>query len=230
MDLGADIFQYQPNEQNDWLLLDWLNRMRNDGDLDHTLSDGVHSASAFLLFFRTRPLFVKIDSLGNITHAVWLEFTMGSVFLSFYVHPGHRHYSKNTLFFLLDIIDKLFDEGVNCIAGVIQERATPEITDKFIRQHERLGYQYSGRLPDFFDGKDAHIVSMSASQWENFNGWSKKLWRQQRQQQQEKGQHRGIHGRGGEGARHRADIHVPDAENAESNGVTIYDAVYAGIY
>ena len=181
MELAEGVYQYQPNERNDWILLNWLNRMNHDGELNHTLSEGVHNASAFLLFFRTRPLFVKVDDFENVTHAVWLEFSMGSVFLSFYVHPAHRRFQKRTLSFLLDIIDKLFEEGVNCIAGVIQERATPELTDKFIRQHERLGYHYSGCIPEFFDGKNAHIVSMTKAQWEQHNGRGKRQWRAEKQ-------------------------------------------------
>lgn len=175
-----DVHRYRAGEA-DWLLLNWLSVLRTSGEIEHTLSKGVNSPSAFLSFFQYRPMVYTTTSLGNVDRAAWIEPSMGSVFLGFWLAEDKRYYNKDSLVFLCDVIDQCFVEGANSLAGVIKERATPEITDAFIRQHERLGYSYCGRLPNWFDGENAHIVAMSAVEWENFNGRAKHAWRRWRE-------------------------------------------------
>ena len=64
-------YRYQQNIEQDYMLLRWLERMRQDDDLDHTLSLTIHSPTPFLNFFQSRPLFFRIDPQGDLTYACW---------------------------------------------------------------------------------------------------------------------------------------------------------------
>lgn len=207
--------------------------MKTEGDLEHTLSLSVRSPSAFLNFFQTRPLIYCLDELLNITHAAWVEPCMGSVFLSYYVAPAARARQKEKCYFLYDVIDRVFQDGVNCVVGIIQERETPSMTDEFIKIHERLGYTYSGRLPYFFDGKTAHLVSMSRRDWEQNNGRFKIRWRRERQAEVDRAEHlaSGDHGGPNTGAE-RPSVDTRGGGNEVSGDATPYWTeydLYAGI-
>ena len=174
---SKSIYIYQTNELLDYVILQWLERMRRDNELTFTLSESVRTPLQFLCFFINRPLLYRVDAFGNLTHACWFEFTMGSAFMSYYVLPEARVHHKQKVFFLYDCIDAAFMTGINSIAGLIQHRATDDITRRFINIHERLGYTYSGRAEQFFDGRDCHLVSMTRDAWENNNNGWKSAWR-----------------------------------------------------
>lgn len=175
-----EIYQYDTSPAADWMLLQWMERMRRDGELDHTLSCGNGTPSRFLAFFQSRRLFFTVDDFGNLTRACWIEPCMGSVFLSYYVSPDVRADQKEKVFFLFDIVNEIFNMGVPVIVGLIQERDDPKDTQRFVDLHERLGYSYAGVLDGFFDGKDCHLVQYKRSVWESWdNGWQKR-WRADR--------------------------------------------------
>ena len=159
------VHRYVPSTEMDSILLVWRAVMVAEGEFAHTFSQTVEAPSAFLHFFDHRPLVFTIDEFGNIVHAAWIELCMGSVFLSYYVAKGARYQQKKKYQFLYDIIDQAFREGANSVVGVIQERDTPEATQSFIEIHRRLGYVYGGRLPKFFDGKTAHLVTITNTRW-----------------------------------------------------------------
>lgn len=161
------LYRYSPSDEMDYVLLNWRSVMLNEGDLDHTLSAGVRAPSQFLNFFGQRPLLFALDSFSNISHACWVEPCMGSVFLSYYVSRAARGRQKEKCFFLYDMFQRVFDEGANSIVGMIQERETPEQTQAVLDIHKRLGYTYAGRLPAFFDGKTAHLVSLTKRRWDS---------------------------------------------------------------
>lgn len=183
----VEVYRYQPGEV-DWLLLNWLTVMRNSGDIDHTLSAGMNNPSTFLQFFRVRALLYTLDDMQNISRAVWVEPVMGSVFFSMWIGAGQRFFDRESVMFYFDAIQRCYNEGANTIAGIIKERATPQITDAFIRQHERVGYVYSGRLENFFDGAHAHLVAMTREQWENQDGRVHRWWRRQSEHWRRRGQ------------------------------------------
>lgn len=172
---------YQSHAMLDYVMLQWLEQMRKDGDLEHTLSAGVRTPFQFLAFINNRILLYRMDTFSNVTHALWLEPCMGSVFLSYYVRPESRVDHKSELLFLYDCIEAIFATGdVNAICGFIQHRQTDEATRRFIRLHERLGYTYSGRVEKFFDGRDCHVVAMTREAWEGNDGRFKRAWRRAR--------------------------------------------------
>ena len=175
------VYLYQTHQLLDLVMLQWLEQMRRDGDLEHTLSAGVRTPFQFLQFINNRILLYRVDTFSNVTHALWLEPCMGSVFLSYYVRPEARVDHKSELLFLYDCIDAVFAAGdVNTICGFIQHRQTDDETRRFIRLHERLGYTYSGRVEKFFDGRDCHVVAMTREAWEANDGRFKRAWRRAR--------------------------------------------------
>lgn len=178
--MASETYRYIPCEEADWMLLQWLSRMKYDGELDKTLSKGTQSPSAFLAFFNPvlRQLFFQIDDFGNIKRACWVEMTMGSVFLSYYAAPGHRRH-RDTPFFIFDCFDMVFQAGIPVICGLIQERPTQKETMNFIRLHEKMGYEYCGWIPKFFDGCTCHLVALTKESWENLGG-PKKHWEKAR--------------------------------------------------
>lgn len=175
-----EIYEYFPSREMDWILLGWLTRMQTDGELEKTLSVNQGTPSLFLQFFQHRRLFVTLDEFNNISRACWLEPCMGSVFLAYYIHPNFRSDQKEKVFFLYDIINQVFEYGANSIVGFIQQRPTSEETDKFIDLHVQLGYDYRGFLTRFFDGKDCHLVEMTAEKWRQGGRW-KERWSIDRQ-------------------------------------------------
>lgn len=181
-------YRYSPSDEMDYILLNWRATMLADGDFDHTFSQGVRTPSAFLHFFSERGCVFRADDFGNLTQACWVEPCMGSAFVSYYCSRGLRNGQKEKVFFLYDVLDQLFEEGANCVVGIIQERDTPEETETAIQIHRRLGYIRAGRLPKFFDGKTAHLVAMSRDRWLYLDkdikyGGRKRIWRKHRSKQ-----------------------------------------------
>lgn len=177
--MSLNIYQYYPCKELDWMLLGWMNRMQADGELEKTISVNNGTPSLFLQFFQNRRLFFTTDDFGNLTRACWLEQCMGSVFIGYYIHPDARRDQLNKVFFLYDILELIFSHGVPVVVGFIQERATTKETGKFIFLHERLGYKYRGFVPQFFDGKNCHIVAFTKEDWDVGNGW-KTRWQSAR--------------------------------------------------
>ena len=191
---GLEIYEYFPCPEMDWMLLGWMNRMKSDGELSKTINCGDGTPSEFLAFFRPRRLFVTVDEFNNLTRACWIEMCMGSVFLGYYISPAARADHKNKVFFLYDIIGAVFssaEHNVPVVAGFIQQRPTPEETNKFIALHVRLGYTYRGFIPKFFDGKDCHIVAMTREDWEGMDSEWKRSWMADREHVDGRGQTRG---------------------------------------
>lgn len=179
--MSDQIYQYIPGEM-DWLLLNWMQRMHHDGELDHTLSQGVHTPFAFLSFMAARRLFFRISELNNITYACWFEPCMGNTFMSYYVAPDTRDQHEEKVFFLFDMINMAFSAGAKSICGFIKERESPQVTQKFIKLHIRLGYIYAGMVPHFFDGENCHAVAYTIENWEALqDGRWQRAWRQSRQ-------------------------------------------------
>jgi len=174
-----EIYEYYACKELDWILLNWMSRMEADGELTKTLSVGNGTPTYMLQFFQNRRLFFTTDEFGNLTRACWIEPCMGSVFIGFYIHPNVRADQKGKVFFLYDMINAIFNQGVPVIAGFIQERPTSEETSKFIKLHERLGYRYRGFVPHFFDGRDCHIVAITKENWEQGTEW-KRRWEKAR--------------------------------------------------
>lgn len=174
------IYEYYPEPQLDWMLLGWLNRMGSDGELSKTLSLGNGAPSTFLQFFQQRRLFFTVDAFNNLTRACWIEPCMGSIFLSYYIHPDVRADQKEKVGFLFDMISAIFESGVPVVVGFIQERDNRDETDQFIELHKRLGYTYRGSVPHFFDGKDCHIVAITSEDWRTKPNEWKTRWQQWR--------------------------------------------------
>lgn len=108
---------------------------------------------------------------------------MGSVFLSYYAQPAYRK-NREVAHFIFDCFDMVFKAGIPVICGLIQQRLTPEETNNFIRLHAKMGYQWRGRLPYFFDGKDCHMVALTKEDWEKPNLRLAKMqerWRKNRE-------------------------------------------------
>lgn len=159
------VYRYSPSQQMDYILLQWLERMRHDGELSKVISSGNHAPSSFLSFMGPpRVLWFQLDSLGNLSYACWVEPVMGSVFLSYYAQPAFRR-NREVLYFIYDIRDMLFKAGVPVICGLIQERETYDETKAFLKLHSNIGYTYRGALPNFFDGKDCHLVAITKEDW-----------------------------------------------------------------
>ena len=177
--MSDQVYIYQPGEM-DWLLLNWMSRMQHDGDLDHTLSQGLHNPFAFLSFMAARQLFFRLTDLNNISYACWFEPCMGNTFMSYYVSPEARDEHEEKVFFLFDMINLAFTSGAKTICGLIQERETPAQTQRFIKIHLRLGYTYAGMVPHFFDGKDCHVVAYTVENWEAQDGRWQRAWRRSR--------------------------------------------------
>ena len=174
------VYQYAPGEM-DWLLLNWMSRMHHDGELEHTLSGGMQTPLRFLTFMKDRQLFFRLNELMNITYAAWFEPCMGNAFLGFYVSPDVRDQHEEKVYWLFDMINLAFSAGAKTIAGLIQERETPEVTQKFIKLHLRLGYVYCGMVPYFFDYKHCHVVAYTQENWEALqNGRWQTAWRRSR--------------------------------------------------
>lgn len=164
--MNSEVYQYFSCKEMDYILLNWLERMRHDGELDKVISRNNQSPSTFLLMFQQpRQLFFKLDNLGNIAYAAWVEPCMGSVFFSFYTSLSHRR-KREGLRFLCDMFRMVFDAGVPIICGFIQQRPTPKEMSNAIQMHKKLGYRYRGYLPHFFDGKTCHVVTLSKEDFE----------------------------------------------------------------
>lgn len=178
--MDKNIYLYQPGVDMDYVLLHWLERMRHDGEIHKVVSKHNHTPSTFLaLFGPPRQLFFKLDDLGNLALACWIEPCMGSVFLAYYAQPAYRKH-REVAHFIFDCFDMVFTAGIPSLCGLIQERPTPEETSAFIKLHEKLGYTYRGNLPKFFDGKDCHLVAMTQEDWATDNAM-KRRWRAHRQ-------------------------------------------------
>lgn len=177
----SDLYKYEPGHM-DWFLLNWMSRMQADGELNHTLSLGLHTPLAFLNFMAQRALYFRLDGFNNVTYAAWFEPIMGNCFMSFYVSPSVRNVQEEKVFFLFDMINMAFAAGVRTIVGLIQERDRPELTQKFIKLHLRLGYEYCGRVPYLFDNKHCYVVAYTIENWEaaQHGRWQSR-WRRDRE-------------------------------------------------
>lgn len=163
--MDRQVYQYHPSQQMDYILLQWLERMRHDGELDKVISKGNQSPSTFLHLMGTpRVLWFQLDSLGNLAYACWCEYVMGSMFLNYYAQPAYRK-NREVAHFIFDMFDMIFKAGIPVICGMIQERPTPEETEAFIKLHEKMGYQRCGMVPHFFDGKNCYFVALTAEEW-----------------------------------------------------------------
>lgn len=172
------IYQYLPGEA-DWILLNWMNKMKGEGDLEHTLSEGLHTPRAFLNFFAARYLFYTLDSFANIQYAIWFEPCMGSAFMSYYVDSSTRSKDMGRIWFLYDMMHRAFEQ-VNTLACFVKEREYPDDTAHFIGILERLGFQRCGVVPYFFDGQHCHVTMMTKVMWERNNGRLKRRWIRER--------------------------------------------------
>lgn len=181
--MARQIYQYVPCAEMDWVLLQWLDRMRNDRELNKVFSQGAHAPSSFLAMMQApRQLFFQLDGLGNLKYACWLEPCMGNVFLGYYAQPAYRK-NREGVHFLFDVFEYVFNAGVGTIAGFIQERKTPEETQAFIKLHEKMGYTYRGFIPLMFDGKDCHVVALTAEDWAKPNKM-KERWKRERSKEE----------------------------------------------
>lgn len=177
----STIYKYEPGDM-DWLLLNWMLAMKHDGELSHTLSQRVQTPATFLNFVSQRPLYYRLSELQTVTYVAWFEPIMGNAFMGFYIAPSARDQHEEKVFFLFDMLNMAFVSGVKVIVGLIQERATPFLTQKFIKLHMRLGYNYSGVVPCLFDGKDCHVVAYTATNWEALqDGRWQSRWRRNRE-------------------------------------------------
>ena len=181
--LDNRVYQYSPSPQMDYILLQWMERMRHDGELDKTISKANQSPYTFLAFFQQpRQLWFQLDELGNLSLACWIEPCMGSVFLSYYAQPAYRK-NREVAHFIFDCFDMIFKAGIPVICGLIQQRPTEQEMEAFLKLHEKMGYIRSGKLPKFFDGKDCHIVCLTAENWSKPNKM-KERWERNRKSQQ----------------------------------------------
>lgn len=163
------VYQYMPSPAMDYILLQWLERMRHDGELDKIISKGNQAPSTFLHFMGSpRALWFQLDSLGNLAYACWIESVMGSIFLSYYAQPAYRK-NREVAHFIFDMFDMIFKSGIPVICGLIQERPNEEEHEAFLRLHEKMGYQRAGMLPHFFDGKHCYLVALTAESWDKPN-------------------------------------------------------------
>ena len=177
--MDRTVYQYYPSIQQDYILLQWLERMRHDGELDKIISKGNQSPSTFLnLMGNPRRLWFQLDSLGNLSYACWVEYAMGAMFLSYYAQPAYRK-NREVAHFIFDVFESLFSNGIPVICGLIQERPTPEEMDAFLKLHEKMGYKRCGMLPYFFDGKNCHLVALTAEDWAKPNAM-KARWQRAR--------------------------------------------------
>ena len=136
-------------------------------ELSKTFSQAQQSPSRFFDFFKVRPLFYQFNDFDLIKRACWFESCMGSAFWGMWIDPGARHTEpKANLMFADFMINEAFKSGINTLAGLIQQRPSHIETIKFIWMHERgWGFEYCGCVPYFFDGKDCHIVALTAERW-----------------------------------------------------------------
>lgn len=163
--MARQVYQYIPSQQMDYILLQWLERMRHDGELDKIISKGNQAPASFLgLMGNPRSLWFQLDSLGNIAYACWIEYAMGSIFLSYYAQPAFRK-NREVAHFIFDMFEMIFGAGIPVICGLIQERPDEDENEAFLRLHEKMGYQRCGMLPHFFDGKNCYLVALTAESW-----------------------------------------------------------------
>lgn len=171
--LKQPIYQYVPSAEVDYSILLWQSRLLNDGEFGKTFSKPLEAPSAFLMFFQSRPLFFQVDEFNNIQRAAWFEPWLTGLFMGFYIHPSMRHTEpKQNILFLHTMLDMAL-QTYPVVIGMIQERPTPEETEKFLKLHERLGYERIGKVPYLFDNQTAHFVAITR---ENFNGRRQKRW------------------------------------------------------
>ena len=164
----VDVIQYTPGRDMDYALLNWMERMINDQDIDKTLTSAQKTPSKFLEFFRVRPLFFQVDDLSNIKRACWFEPCMGSAFWGIWIHPGARTTEpKANIQFADFMINEAFKSGIPTLVGLIKDRPTIAETAKFIMLHSKAwGFSYQGKVPKFFEGRDCHIVALTAEDWQ----------------------------------------------------------------
>jgi len=174
--MNKTVYQYTPCKDHDYALLQWLERMRHDGELDKVIAQNSQAPSAFLqMFSQPRQLYFKLDEMGNIALAVWIEPCMGSAFLGYYAQPAYRK-NREVVHFMFDMLDSIFNYGLPMVCGFVQERPTPKETAAFIKLHEKMGYTYRGFIPKFFDGTDCHIVALTAEDWKSMETPIKRRW------------------------------------------------------
>lgn len=152
----SPIVQYQPSREFDYAVLNMLEAIEQNWDADYLLSPALRTPSTLLAYFSQWPLYTQFHA-NQIVHAGWFIPFMGAAVLDHWVHPDYRG-TKHHAYFLFELIQGAFDFGAHAVIGWVQERATYEETCKFIRLHEKLGYEYSGLMKQCFEGQDCHVM------------------------------------------------------------------------
>ena len=161
-----EIYQYQPSPEHDFLLLQWLNVLCASKEIDKTFTSVHQAPSRFLAFFTGRPLFFQVNEFGNIKRACWFEPCMGSAFWGMWIDEGARYLEPKANIAFADYMINQALATVPVIVGLIQERASLVETAKFVALHQKAwGFKYRGTVPHFFEGKDCHIVALTAEDW-----------------------------------------------------------------
>lgn len=155
----SPIVQYQAGRDMDFAVLAMQETMRASWDIDYLLPPELHTPSGMLTYFQNWPLFVQFLD-NQIVHAGWFIPFMGAVVMNFWVHPDYRR-RRDVGYFLFELLQGAFDHGVNAIIGWIQEREDADTTRRFIRLHEKFGYEYSGLMKQCFEGQDCHVVVLT---------------------------------------------------------------------
>lgn len=170
----SPIVQYQPSREMDFAVLAMQETMREAWDIDYVLAQAHQTPSGLLSFFQNYPLFVQFHT-NQIVNAGWFIPFMGATVFAFWVHPGHRKSSQG-LNFLFEMLQGAFDAGIPAVIGWIQDRGDDATTRRFIRQHERIGYEYSGRMKKCIDGHDCHVVVITTEGFEQSTSSAKTRW------------------------------------------------------
>ena len=159
-----DIYRYQPSEQADWILLQWHREVLDSGEFPKVLGEVLQLPSQFFNFFLKRPLFVTLGPYGNINRAGWFEGFMRGTFMGIWVSKSERKLTRENLRFWDRLLQFGFESHL-AVLGAIQERPTPEETEKFIALHVKFGYKLSGSIDHIFDGKRTHFVVAYKDTW-----------------------------------------------------------------
>jgi len=149
----------QQNPEHGVLVAQWWARAYENGDLALMATKRSQSLSGFFKMIDAPTILLFECDEQGIWIAGWFEPTFDAAFFSLWVRPDKR--SKDAL----PVLFTMYDMGFRVwpmIMGVTKQ-------ERLLRSHERLGYTVVGKIPKFFDGEDAWLVTLTKEDFYSTN-------------------------------------------------------------
>lgn len=156
----------------DWLLLQWLEHMREHDELRFTFVESMIAPGNFLRYWMdTAKLMFEVDSTGFLCRAAWTDSFMRNAYFGLYLRHDVRR-SAESLRFVEAAYAEAFTQ-YEVLFGLIAVHR-PDYA-RLIASHRKIGYSEPVVVPYLFDGQPGAIVHVTQAMWDDAHATRKRL-------------------------------------------------------